>query len=637
MPITPDGNVFDNTTNIVYDGWNHFRSLGDSWVTQTRSAIIDLDKIYVDPINFSVDFNVDAYAPRFMPPTKPADLVVSNLSVSTPLVPTLDAITLREIGDAPVDPDLSTYIDYAPPSAPTTPLPIAPTDYMPVMDTIVVPDRPTYVLPELPTLYALNLPTVPVITLPEFDGVRPVFDIDMPVDGELEFVEQAYSSDLLDEMKGVLRTMMQGGSGLPLAVEAAIFDRGRAREDRLSRKQLQEVDDDMGSRGLTEPNGIHARRLREVHADNREKASGLNRDLTIRTAELAIEGVKFAMAQGMALEQTLIQLNESINDRALKVALFAREYGITRLNAMIAYANLQQQAYATDAQVWEQRIRGELAKLEILKAEIDAQRLIGEINKDLVSQYVAQYEGLKALADFYRTDVEAAKAKGEINNQRLEAGKLVLQKFETEVSAWGKVQDGYKNQIDASLGRVRFGETLATIFATRMQGYKTKGESYFNEGQFQLAKNGQTLELFRAQLQGSEQDLRAQLGRIDAEVRTYGAKMDGYQTEGTVAQAESAALDRSTQLKVEIERNRTSVALENAKMPIDQMMEAAKILVEQIKAKAAALAQLTAASQSGVNLGASISASGSFGVSHSRSVGWSGEADDYTGGGGVAY
>lgn len=618
----------DSAADLVNQAWDYYRGLGNQWIEMSRTAIGDLTNITVEPISFSVDYNAGQWNPQFIRPTRPTSPTVAAVINTTPETPTLDPIAMRTLGDAPVEPDFASLTQYAPPAPPTAPLPTSPLGFMPVLDEIIVPDSPDYVLPELPTLYALDLPDTPAIVLPEFDGVRPTFDIEMPVDGTLEFVEVPHDTTLQDALRAQITFMMQGGTGLPLAVEQAIFDRGRAREDRLMRKQIEEISEEMSSRNLSEPNGIFSARLAAARLEAREKNSGLNRDLTIEVAKIGIENVKFAVTQGMTLEQTLIQQNLAINDRALRVAIFAREYAVTRINAQIAYANLQQQAYATDAQVWRQRIEGELAELEVYKAQIEGQRLVGEINKSLVDRYEAGVRAVGEIAQIYRSQVEAAKVRGEINVQRIDAARLILQRYSTEVEAWGQVQNGYRTQVEAALGTTRFAESLANVYATRVQAYRTRGDAYFQEGQFQLARNGQSLDLFRSELSRSEQDLRAQLASIDAVLRTFQAEAGMYEADGQIASAESASLDRSVNLRIESERNRTQTALQEASLRIDQAMKIGEIYVEQLKAKAAALAQLAAASQSGVNFGASMSDSFGYSYSKSGSVSWSGEAPD---------
>lgn len=628
---TPTGNVFQDSTNLVFDGWNENRERAEDWLSRTNDAITDLDTVMVEPVEIAVNYDVGAYAPSFTRPEHPAEPDDSiTVSPTLPEDPTLDPIVARELGDAPEEPDLAPYIDLALPTAPTDPVPTAPSVNV-ALEEIDVPDRPDFTSPEMGELFAITLPTFEAIVIPEFDGQRPTFDIEMPEDGALAWSEQAHVSALQDAIKTALSTMLQGGLGLPLAVEQAIFDRGRAREDRLSRRLISEIEVDMASRGLSEPTGVLAKRLKEAHYENREKTAGLNRDLSIERFKEAVEGMRQAVVQGIALETQLIQQTNAINERALRAVLAVREYMINRVNALISYANLQQQAYATDAQVWKNRIDGELSKLEKTRLELQAQQLVGELNKNEVAIFQARWEAVRNEIEAYRADLEGAKVRSAMNTDRLEQGKLLLQRYDTQVNAWGKRWEGYKAQVDASLGRGKFAESLAAIYATQMQGYKTKGEAFWNEGKFALDRNQQTIALFDAQLRRSDQDLKSQVAVLDASLRRFASRVELYQADAQITQYESAALDRAVQMKIEIEKNRTAVALEAAGLRKDQAIAVAGILVEQVKAKAQALSNLLASSQAGVHLGATIGANGSASYNHSRSVSWAGEAADFLG------
>lgn len=627
MAIDSSGFTSQVANAVVVDAYTVSGARADDLLTKVYDALADLNTIQVSPITFSVDYHLENFLPTFVRPARPDEPVFPVINPQELDTPSLADVSMRDIGEAPAEPDFSTFYNYAPPLPPSDPAPVAPTGITPVLDPFESPDRPVYDIPSVPTLYSLNLPVPPTVTIPPIDFSRPVFQYDVPDNGALEYVEHVYTSQMLDDMRATISNMMQGNYGLPLAVEQALFDRGRVREDRLSRKQVMEVTEDMASRNLVEPNGVLAARLREVRADNREKVAALNRDLTIERAKEALEGVKFAVAQGMALEQTLIQQNEAYNERTLKIAIYARDFAINRLNAQISVCNLQTQLYATDAQVWRQRLEGELAKLEIYKAEIDAQRLIGEINTNLIEQYKAQFAAVQAMADIYRTDVEAAKAKNEINMQRIEAAKLTLESYSTQVEGWAKLWDGYKSQVDAALGVVNYGEVLATIYSTRVQSYKTKGDAYAQEAQTQIAANGQTLDLFRTELANAEQNLRGQIAQLDAVSKQFDGRVGLYQADSAMAQAESAALDRATELKIDQEKARTDVALRQADINIQQMLKIGEILVEQLRDRAQALSQLLASSMSSVNVSAGISGSGS--TSDSVSWGYSGEAADW--------
>lgn len=629
MAINATGYPAADAGALVVDGYNNYTEIGEDWADEARAALSAIDNFSVTPISFGASFNIADWNTSFVRPTKPEAPAVPSVSPTAVPLPDLDPIALQLLGEAPAEPNLEALLAYAPPAPPTAAAPTEPANTTVVLDPIVVPDAPDYVLPEVPTLFDLNLPDVPDIVLPEFDGVRPTFNIPDPPDGELDWQEVAYSSVLKDELTAKIRDMLQGSLGLPLAVEQALFDRGRAREDRTSRKLVMEITEDMASRNLTEPNGILGKRLQQARESNRDNVGNLNREVTIESAKLAIENVRFAVGQGMALEQALMQQNMAINERGLRASLAVLDYGLQRVNAMVAIGNLQQQAYATDAQVWRQRIEGALATLEVYKAELEGQRITGEINKQLIDRYEAQHRAVAILAEIYKTDVAAAKERGEINLQRIEAAKLELQRYGLRIDAWGKGWEGYKAQVDASLGTARFADILANVYATRMQGYRTKGEAFFQEAQTQIARNGQSLDLLRARLQASDQDLRAQLASVDAVLRTFQARTQMYEAEGSVVQAEAAAIDRTQGLRIEAERSRTSVLLENARIALDQAMKIADLQLSALQGKAQVYGQLVASSQSAVSLGANISGSGS--MSSSWGASWSGEAPDYTG------
>lgn len=625
----PSGNVFQDSTNLVFDGWNHYRDLGNAWIQQARDAITDLDTIYVEPIALNVEYDVGVYAPSFTRPAEPDEPDAVTITPNLPDDPTLDPIVMQELGEAPAEPDLSPYLGAPMPTAPTTALPVAPSVDT-TLETITVPERPETELPEMGELLALELPEFQEITLPEFEGTRPVFDLEAPEDGALAWSETAHVSDLQGWIKTALQEMLQGGLGLPLAVEQSIFDRGRVRQDKANRQALKEIEEDMASRGMVEPTGILARRLREARYEGNAKVGELNTALTIERFKEAVENMRLAVGQGIQLETQLIQQTMQINDRALRAALGVREYAIQRYNALVNYANLQNAVYATEATVWKTRIDGELAKLEQDRLELQKQQLVGELNRNQVEIFKARWEGVRSAIEAYVADVQGAKVRSEMNLHRLEQGKLVLQRYETQVNAWGKMWDGYKSQVEASIGRGRFAESLANIYATQMEGYKTRGEAFFNEGKFALERNQQTISVFDAQLRRSDQDLRGQLAQLDGSLRTYAARVDKYQADAQIVQFESAALDRAAQLKAEIERNRTSVAVQVMQAQLQQTLTTAEILVEQIKAKAQALSNLAASSQAGVHLGATIGANGSASYGHSRSVSWSGEAADFS-------
>ena len=620
----------DAAYSMVKDVQDKYEDRTDQYLLKLTQVFDQIAGFNLQPYTLSVNYAVEDWLPDFVRPTRPALPAFRTVDVTTPEAPEIEAVEARDIGDAPVEPDLS-FVTYAPPPPPNVALPVHPTNTTPVLDAIIVPDRPDMPIPEVPELLEIVIPEMPVINLPAFTGVRPDFDdIDLPPDGALDYTEVPYASALLDLLKSRLMQMAQDGIALSPAAEQAIYNRGRTREERTSQASLREIDATLAARGMG-GDGIHARAIQDTIYNNRSKLGELNRDIVIKQAELAVDGVKFAIGQGITLENVLIQQNLAINERALKLAMYARDYALNRVNTIIAIANLQRDLYLADAQVWKTTIDGELAKLEVLKAEIDAQRLVGEVNKNLVDLYESQTRAVTNLIQAYNADVEAAKTRGEINNQRIEVVKGILEGYATDVDAYAKAWDGYKAQVEAGQGSMQYAETLANVFNIRMNGYKTKGEAYATEAQTKIASKAQTIDVFRAQLAGVDQDLRAQLGELDAQVRAFAAQTALYQADGSIVEAESAAMDRAANLRIAQNKNLADVKIAEGQINSGYLLRNAEMLLTMLGKIGDVYSQLVASAQSGVHYGASFSGSLGQSVDFNRSLSWSGDVDDHTG------
>lgn len=97
----------------------------------------------------------------------------------------------------------------------------------------------------------------------------------------------------------ICNTILTGGQGVPAAIEAMIWQRGRSRENLEAVKLEREAIDQFAQRGFVMPAGALAARLLEVQQDNANKASTLSRDVAIKTFDAYREDIKFAVEQGV--------------------------------------------------------------------------------------------------------------------------------------------------------------------------------------------------------------------------------------------------------------------------------------------------------------------------------------------------
>lgn len=624
MPTQP----LNTPRDFVQSGWDYFRELAGEWIELSQAAIGDLTNLDIVPISFEdANFDLTVDYGSFVRPIKPDAPTLEDIDITIPNAPVLDPVEFEALPAAPAEPDFS-GLAYVAPAAPNTPMPDAPSDTDVVLDEIEIPEFDGYTLPSVPTLYELNLPDAPEIDIPTFDGERPTFDIATP-DSAFNWQEVAYSSTLLTSLKDHLASMMEGGLGLPAAIEQALFDRGRARSDILASKRVQEVAEDLASRGLVEPAGMLARRLDAARQEARLEQSTINKDITIESAKISIENVKFAIAQAGSLEVALLQLNSQLNQRALEAAKISFDIQMQVFNALVARFNLDVQLYQADAEVFKQRIQACIAQAELYKAQIDGQKAIGEVNESLIRAYAAEVGTINTLAEIYRARVGAAQARAEINTQRLEQARLRVQVYGTRVEAWGKEQDAYKTQVEAALGNVKVYETIGAVYGQRVNAYRALGDSYIEQGKARIAAQQLRVTGYQAQLAGLGTQLSVTTANINAKAQIYSSQAGMYQAEGQVAAAESAAQDRTASLRTEVAKARLDAALKTIEQRIQQNGQIYGLYIEQLKAKAQVLTQLSSATMSGVNFGASYNGSLSYGYQNSAGIQWSGEMTDF--------
>lgn len=607
-----------NASQLVNAGWTYFQGKSAELMQSVTAHLNDVTSSLLDAVPPTISFTMPPIeGGTFIRPIAPTAPTVQDVDASVPSAPTLDAVTLDSLPPMPTEPDFS-GMTFHPPAAPNVTVPQRPTDLdVPLVD-VVVPDAPVFVMPEDPALYGLNLPTIPDLVIPAFTGTRPTLNLNAPNVG-LSWTYQPYDETLIDTVKSQLSSMTINGLALPAAIEQAIFDRARGREDVLSAQQVSEATRSLASRGLRQPAGLMFRMLDRVKTAARLTSSGASRDLGIEIARQNIESIKFGLSQAIALESTLLQQHVAVQGLLLDAAKATVSVLIDVFNAQVALHNAQWDAYKAEASVYEAQLRALATQVDILRARIDAEKVKADVNESLVRAYSEKMRSLSTLADMYRAQVEAAKAQGEINSQRLEQVRIRLQAYGTDVDAYAKQWDAYAKQAEAETSGIRYYEALGNVFSTRVSAWRGQVDAQASRANTQIAKNGQTLDLFRATLAGVATRVQAQVSNADVLTKVFAAKASLFGVEGQVSEAESAAADRVARLKSDQYRLLFDSAVQNAQIASNWGVKRAELAIEAARGAAQVWGQLAASVLSGVNLGAGIS----YGESESWS--WSGE------------
>jgi len=627
MAVTfcPD-NSTDPAVLFVDGGYTMFTNLANKTYELATRSINDLDDFNIEPVGFNASFDFNGELTAFIRPNRP-EFNTSELVYREP-----DAVP-----DAPqyvsTDPDISVapnadmqapIISFGPrPDAPNIPLPDAPQRFA----DLVLPDSPTLSLPELPTFEQLNLPAVPNVVLTTFNEQAPDFE-GMEINENFHFTPDAYMSDLLDKIKGRVSGMMDGGTGLAPAIETALFERGRARVDEETHRAIQETHEEFATRGFSHPNGILDARLRKTRQEAANRAADHNRDITIRVADVEIENLRFAVQQGLALEGTLINLHIEEERLLLAAAQYARESAIAILNSKVTIFNARMEGYRTESQVFAERIRAELSKVELYRAQIEGERARGEINEQRARIYAEQVRGVQALVDFYRAQVGAVESQANVNKIAIDAYRAELEAYGERWRAHTSEWDGYRASVQGEGVKADVYQSMTQAFATRIGAWKDENMLRFDRERLRQSSHDQRLkawagglDVFRAKIEGERSRLAAATGHIDAQTRIYAS-------DAAIEQAASAASDRTFQLGLERARAQVDTELQAAQIAVQENISIVQILTRLREQQTQAITQLSAATMSAMNFSAGVSSSRSKGSSCSTDFNFSGEIAD---------
>lgn len=137
----------------------------------------------------------------------------------------------------------------------------------------------------------------------------------------ISFTDADYTSPELSHLISTLDTWVLGAdTGLPAAVEAALWDRARAREIVTANKKAQEALRQFASRGFSKPPGALAIQLLDVAQEAQNNDSSFSRDVAIKQADLQQTNRRFAFETAEKLQTSLMQIFRDKMQRALEVA-----------------------------------------------------------------------------------------------------------------------------------------------------------------------------------------------------------------------------------------------------------------------------------------------------------------------------
>ena len=595
---------------------NSSYALAQSYAAEAKTQLTT----FADALNNAI------YAPPTISVTW--NSLVAPTLPQVPSAPDMPEIVFNTPDGLPVElqeslPDISIgeFTEVAPtlslPAAPTVSYGTAPT--VPGVAAISVPAAPMVDMPSAPTLLTLNAVPFSGLDLREgwLDGLedRPVLDIVQPTPYSYARGPQ-YASELLDKLKALLSSRANGGTGLPAAVEQAIWDRSRSREAAVWRNGEAEVMRNSEALGYALPPGVVAAQLREAQFTSASKLSDLSRDITIKQADLEQQNLRETITAGMQLEGALIDYSVKLERLTFESAKVYADNAIQVHNAALERFKALLAGYASYASVYKTIIESQLAKVEVYKAQLAAEQTKATINQALVSQYKAMVEAGMAQVEIYRAQVGAAQTLIQLEQAKIGAAGEQIRAFVATINAETAKVEAYKAQVQAEQTKMQTYKIKADVFSTRTQAEAERARAFVSR--FQALQAAKTSEW-----QGWAARVQAEGARIDALGRQSSALLEAFRAENGAIQAEAELELKKWDSNMKQYEAGIRVSQEAAKMNNDAMIATNNARLDAAKAGTQVFAQLTSSAYGMIHTSAGISGSASMSVGYS----YGGEVD----------
>lgn len=608
-------------------------------VDMVSQKIGDLDQLaakYSSELSEALSKIGDIKVTDVAAPTRPTIPTVAVPDVSLGAMPSYSppALQIPNMPDAPSIDDLLSQLDVGdldnlpdPPAAIPINIPDAPgmaaitPPSRPNVDTdINIPDAPAISMPDMEALVQISLPDFVFPDLPTFDAIPPdASGISVP-NVFINWSEPVYSSEVIDDLKAKVKEMMAGGTGLPAPIEDALFSRARERDRAETERDVQAAVDTWASRNFSMPPGMLVKQANVIREQGRLKAAELNRDILAQAATWEIENLRFAVQQGMALEQLTTNLYTNMAGRLFEVAKFQAESQINVFNAQVSLFNAQNAAFETLAQVYRTRLDGAISKLTAYKTAIDGQVALGQINQQRVDVFKAKLEAVMSSVEVYKAMMQGASVRAEAIKNQFDAYKADVQAYAEQVGAEKVKFDAYQARVQGEAAKANVLDSQARAYASTIQGLSSKAEIKVKGAQLKMDAAKTKISKFLADVDGYKAQLQAGLSQVQYVTTAFQAQVDAWKAEAgaNVADAEMQSRFADMNTRTNIAYAEMQISEYTAKM--QNAVQQAQVALEASKSLGQYTSQLAAGAMSAAHVSASVSGSGSANSSDSTNT-----------------
>jgi hypothetical protein len=442
------------------------------------------------------------------------------------------------------------------------------------MDAIALP---TIMSISFPTLSALDLSDIPVIQLPSFDQPQAPNIPDDPTDYvaltkstyDLSKVDmQGFINDEvakwiatygpeLQSMSVLLAQRVQDGMNetiFPDLIEAQMITRARSRTER----EFDSIDQDLQStfqkNGFIEPPGAVLSARLTTRLKQGDALANQSTDIYIERRKMEVQHLQFVMGLAQnniaSLRGLAMQWGQVVNGTVQNAITYSTLIGSMAQKLyehLIAKADLIIAIMAELRLQYEVRLKAALSVLDGFKIELEAKRLIKDVEMDQVQIIAEQFKTQELEVSRYTAIIEAISHKAAIEQLKLQTLDAEARILDTKVRLQIAGFDVYKAELAADQSKLEGVLGLEKLYTSELEAIKTEIDANIQSNQAIIATNNARVEMFDAQAKafnlsldtaikrftiGAEVKKLAQtvhMNNVDASVKVYDATLHGHE------------------------------------------------------------------------------------------------------------
>ena len=532
-------------------------------------------------------------------PFTPATIVIDDLTDEIPAyVPIITGVSIPD-----------------PPTVQPVTMPAVPT----VSTEFNVPDAPDSNFGTAPALVSYDLPIYVPPVLPLFNEAAPTFDA-IPPSPVIDWTEPVYSSDIQDQIKVVLGEMLDGGTGLPAAVERAIWERGREREDDRSEQEVAAAMSQWTTRGFSHPPGQLNNQIIVLRDMTGRKVNELSREVMTKQADLEQKNRQFAVQYGIDYERVFTAVFLAVVDRNFQIAKFTVESQIQLYNMLVTSFNVEQQIFAQKVLVYKTQLDAAFYDIKAFEAEVGAYKAGAEMNVAMTQAYAEQVKAYSHEVDAYNSLVKAETEKANLQRVKVELYKAQVDGVVAEIQAQREVFMAYDSKIKGETSKVQLEEANSRAYVAQVQAIGEKATIIVKQADANISRDRLNLDWNIANMQRITTLNGQQVSLAQTELAAFEAVNRKAETKYRAdLEGQRASLQTAIELgKLQIAKY--EVLSSQWKTRVQEIVQMAEINAASLRAAGQIASTMAAGAMAASHVSAGLSASGSASQTSSRGV-----------------